>query len=102
MENKNINIYKVSGILDKRGFDKRIDKIEVVETSKSFVGEGKRISKDKLMKIDSVIFDNHRVLRYFTYCEDGKQQEALYLLKAHIIAKVKQYKSEIDLLHAYI
>ena len=95
-------IFKVVGLLDKRGFDKRIHEIEVTETAKSFVGDGKRISKDKLMKIDTIFFENHNSIRYFTYCLDGKQQEALNKIKEHIILKVKSYKEEIDVLVSYL
>jgi hypothetical protein len=95
-------IFKVAGFLDKRGFDKRIHEIEVTETAKSFIGDGKRISKDKLMKIDTVFFENHNSIRYFTYCLDGQQQEALNKIKNHIISKVKLYKEEIDVLVSYL
>jgi hypothetical protein len=95
-------IFKVTGFLDKRGFDKRIHEIEVTETAKSFVGDGKRISKDKLMKIDTIFFENHNSIRYFTYCLDGQQQLALNKIKEHIKSKVRIYKEEIDVLVSYL
>jgi hypothetical protein len=96
------SIFKVIGWLDQKGFDKRIREIEVTETDKSFVGDGKRISKVNLMKIDTMFVENHKSMRYFTYCVDGEQQKALDMIKQHIIDKAKTYKSEIDFLITYI
>lgn len=95
-------IYKVAGWLDFKGFDKRIFEIECKETDKSFVADGKRISKDKLLKIDTMFFENHKSIRYFTYCRDGEQQKALDMIKAHIVDKIKTYKSEVDSLIAFV
>jgi hypothetical protein len=97
-----MKIFKVSGFLDKRGFNYRVQEIEVTESAKSFVGEGKRISKDKIMKIDTIFFENHKSMRYFTYCLDGEQQKSLDMIKQHIIEKLKTYKSEIDALMEFI
>lgn len=94
--------FKVAGWLDPKGFDKRIHEIEVTETDKSFVGDGKRISKDKLMKIDTIFVENHKSMRYYTYCIDGEQQKALDMIKQHIIDKVKTYKAEIDALMQFV
>lgn len=95
-------IFKVGCLLDSRGFDERIKEIEATETSKSFLADGKRISKDKLLKIDTVFVENHQSIRYFTYCRNGEQQMALDMIKQHIIDKVKTYKSEIDVLMQYL
>ena len=95
-------IFKVGGWLDPKGFDKRIHEIKVTETDKSFVGNGKRISKDKLLKIDTMFVENHKSMRYYTYCRDGDQQKALDMIKQHIIDKVKTYKSEIDALMQFV
>lgn len=96
------HIFKVSGWLDTKGFDKRIHEIKVTETNKSFVSNNKRISKDKLLKIDTIFVENHKSMRYFTYCKDGDQQKALDMIKQHIIDKVKIYKSEIDAIMKFI
>lgn len=95
-------IFKVAGWLDLKGFDKRIFEIEAKETDKSFVADGERISKDKLLKIDTIFVENHKSMRYYTYCRDGEQQKALDMIKQHIIDKVKTYKSEIDALIAFV
>ena len=100
--NREINIYKVSGALDSKGFYHRITPITVEEKDKTYIGEGKRISKGKLMKIDTIFFENHKSIRYYTYCIGGQQQESLNLIKGHIIKKVNQYKEEIDILVSFI
>lgn len=97
-----MKLYKVSGFLDKSGFGKRIYEMQVEETANSYVGEGHRISKDKLMKVDKIFIENHLIIKYHTYCLDGQQQDALDLLKSHIIKKATQYKAEIDLLMGFI
>jgi len=102
MSNKECTIFKVDGWIDQRGLGKRVREIEVTETDKSFTAKGIRISKDKLLKIDSKFVETHRSIRYFTYCRDGEQQMALNMIKQHIVDKVKMYKSEIDILSSYI
>lgn len=73
----------------------RIDSIEVVEKPVTYVGEGKKIAKDKIMKIDTIFHENHKAIRYFTYCLEGQQQEAITMLKNHCIKKANQYHAEI-------
>ena len=97
-----MKIFKVTGSIDKDGFRGRVVEIEVTESNKSYHGEGRLIRKHKIMLIDTVFLENHTSLRYFTYCLEGDQQKALDMLKAHIIEKVKKYKSEIDKLYSYI
>lgn len=97
-----MKLYKVKGGITEGGFYKLIDSMEVEQTGKSYVGEGKRISKDKIMKIDTIWREHHNSIQYHTYCLEGQQQEALNMLKAHIIAKVKKYKAEIDNLYKYL
>lgn len=95
-------IFVVMGWLDDRGFGARIREIPVKETSKSFVAQGRRIGKDRLMKVDTHIIENHKNIRYFTYCLDGEQQQALNMIKAHIIDKIKTYKQEVDALYSFV
>ena len=96
------DIFKVAGWLNLKGFDKRIQKIQAIEKDKCFISDKKRISKDKFMKIDTIFVENHKSMRYFTYCKDGEQQKALDMIKQHIIEKAKTYKSEFDILMQYI
>jgi len=97
-----MKLFKIVGAIDKEGLQKRVIEIEVEETAKSYVGDGRRVSKDKLMKIDAIFHENHTSIRYYTYCLDGDQQKALDMLKVHVIGKVLQYKQEIDLLVSFI
>lgn len=91
-----MKIYKISGSIDRSGTRKRITEMELKECGKSYVGDGIRINKDKLMKLDTIFNETHKLINYFTYCIDGDQQKALDMIKNHIIKKVEQYKSEID------
>ncbi len=97
-----IHIFKVVGWLTIKGFDKRIHELEVIETAQSFIAEHRRISKNKLLAINTVLMENHKNLRYHTYCMECDQQKALDLIKQHIIDKVLTYKSEIDSLVKYL
>lgn len=97
-----MKLFKIIAAIDKQGLYKRIIVMDVEEAHKSYIGEGSRIGKDKLMKIDTKLFENSSSIRYFTYCLDGDQQKALDMLKAHIVSKVMQYKSEIDLLATFL
>jgi hypothetical protein len=89
-------IYFIAGKLDKNGFSHRIEPIDCDETKKMYVTPTKRISKDKIMKIDTQVIENHRWQHFFTYCLEGKQQEALNMLKEHIIQNITRIKSEVD------
>lgn len=94
-----VKIFKISAWIDEGGFAKSIYELSLYrETNKAFVCEGSRISKSKLMKIDTMYRENHKSIRYYTYCKDGDQQKALDLIKSHIMEKIKTYKSEIDIL----
>ena len=54
------------------------------------------------MKIDTIMVENHSSIRYFIYCLNGQQEEALYMLKNHITEKLLEYKSEIDLKYQHL
>lgn len=99
---KELKIYVVSVFLDKHGFGYRVHDILVKEKGKSYVGEGKRISKDKFSVIDSIYIETHKSIRYHTYCLDGDQQKSIDMLKAHVISKLLEYKQEIELLFSFI
>lgn len=95
-------IYRVSMSLDPNGLSSRVSEIEVKETSKSFVAERMRINKERLMRVDTSFIETSRIIRYYTYCREGDQQQALDMLKAHIIEKIKTYKMEVDTLYSFV
>jgi len=102
MKKTTCTIFKVYGSLStNRGWNHNIVPMTVEETNKSFVTTGYRISKDKLMKIDTDLRDNTKLVAYYTYCREGDQRNALNLIKKQIISKVKQYKDEVDILCDY-
>lgn len=95
------NIFKITGSLNFTGYNFKILKIKIYkETKKSFICEGKRVDKSKLMKIDTILNENHKTLTYFTYCKEEDKENAINIIKEHIKNKVSKYKSEIDLLYS--
>ena len=95
---KDTLILKIGVSLTSNGLKQTVREMNVKETDKSFVGDGQRISKDKLMKIDTIFIENHRMINYFTYCMVEDKDKAIEMLRAHVKQKVMTYKSEIDAL----
>lgn len=94
MESK---LFRVAYWIDEKGLRFKVREMEdVKETDKSFLTEGRRINKDRLMKIDTSFIENHKSIRYFIYCRENEIVEALSKLKEHIEKRVHQYKVEID------
>lgn len=88
--------------LDLKGWSHSIYPISVLEKEKSFIGEGTKITKDRLLKVEAMIKETHKKLMYFTYCREGEQQQCLDAIKSHIIQKVEIYKSEIDTMASFL
>lgn len=97
-------LHKVSAVLNTSGYKTKIRDFEVKATTKSYVCdiENLRISKDKIMLIDTIMIENHRCINYFIYCLENQTDEALNMLKKHITEKANIYKSEIDLIYQHI
>lgn len=91
-------ILKIGVSLTSNGLKQTVRELNVKETDKSFVGDGSRISKDKIMKIDTIFVENHRMINYYTYCMPEDKDKAIEMLKSHVKSKVMTYKSEIDAL----
>lgn len=89
-------IYFIAVKLDKNGFSHRIKKIECKETEKTYLTPTKRISKNKIMKTDTRFHESHMWQHFFTFCLEGQQQEALDMLKLHIIENITRIKSQVD------
>ncbi len=88
--------------LDERGWDKRVETWEVKDTGKCYSNVGNRISKDKLMKPDSIFFESHKWFHYFTYCLPEQVENAKDMLTNHILAKFKQVKLTVDAISIYV
>lgn len=95
-------IYRVSLSLDANGFRQITREINVKITDKCFIGDGYRIRKDELMRINTSFVETYKWMKYYTYCIDGDQEKSIDMLKTHIIEKLKGYKSELDVLLKYI
>ena len=95
-------IYKVSCWVDFNGKGFHITENKAKETKKCYSWTGYRISKDKLMQIDTAFIEYHNSVKYYTYCLAGDQQKALDKLKSHIIAKIKRYKKDIEIFSGFL
>lgn len=93
-----MKIYEIKVSLDSQYYTHRINPIEVNETKESYVGEGKRIAKNKIMALNPDFFDNTKILRFSTYCLEGQQQEAIKTLEANISSKLEEYKKNLEAL----
>jgi hypothetical protein len=96
-------LYKISVRTDdKKGLSFKLIELEVKETEKSYVGDGFRISKDKIMVIDTIYYETSEIISYHTYCLVDQRVEALDMLKTHVVNKVISYKLKIDNLYDLI
>ncbi len=95
-------IYLIRVSLTSKGWTKAIEPIEVEEKDKVFVSHNKRISKQKMMFIDTTLLASYKIFGYFTYCEEGKQQECLTMLKKHIITKFDEVKTIVDAISKHV
>ncbi len=82
--------------LDHTGLQTRINDISVKETKNSFVSERMRISKTKLLTVDTKWVENHKYIIYHTYCLPEQVGEAKTTLYEHIKKVIHAYKEEID------
>ena len=102
MESKQTTLLIITASLSKDGF--RSDEIvrECTETSKSFLCEGRRVSKDKLMQIQTRFVETHRSLKYYMYCFPADKERAAKILRDYITQKALTYKSEIEVICKFI
>ena len=85
--------------LDDSGWAVRTEAYELEEKGKSFVGMGRRITKDKFGEIEeTAFFNNHKSLRLQTWCFDGQQQAAVTLLSERIKSDVIKMRTELSVL----
>ena len=96
------SVYKVNVWVDFNGKGFRVSENKAKETGKCYSWTGHRVSKDKLMQIETMFYENHDSIRYYTYCLEGDQQKALDMLKTHVCAKVNKYKEEIEILAGFL
>lgn len=87
-------IYRVTATLNVHGYTSTGKPITVKETSKSYVADGLRLDKNKILRVDTLTYDFvWNSIIYHTYCLEGQQAEAAELLKAHIM---EQYSQRIE------
>lgn len=91
-----VTLYRVGTWFNKEGGTIRITRSIFKDTGKNFVGNGRRIPKDKILKVDTMFAERHTVISYHTYCYENQQEAAIKMLKNHVGFKINQYKEEID------
>lgn len=84
-----------------RGWKYNFEEIQVEETPKTYIGGGKRISKDKILLPDTLLLTGFHFYHYFTYCLAEQRQQALDLLKAVILKDVELNKVKFDKVYAH-
>lgn len=103
MDNNNlVSIYQVHLRLNTSGFKKYFNEFKLKETDKTYTGLGKRIDKDKLLKVDSITIARHNYLGFFTYCKAEQLDEAQKILHDHIIVLAKKFKEEMEVVYSHI
>lgn len=96
MANPLREIVKVTVFLSKEGWKHKTKQFFLHETPLSFVADGRRIAKDKIMKPDSLIREKHSQYIYFTYCPPESVEKANEMLTLLIKNMVIKAKNEID------
>lgn len=97
-----MNLLKIGMSLDTTGFKTTKKEIEVKEGQKSFVADGIRVSKEKILKIDTIFIETSAVIKYHIFCFESDEAIAVTMLRNHILAKTKAYKEQIDLIYKYV
>jgi len=90
-------IYSIRISVDKTDSRCNLVELNVTEKDKIYVTENNnRISKDKLMKIDTMFYENADSIRYTVYCLENDIELAKSMLLNHIQAKLETYKQSLD------
>ena len=94
-----MKIFKVSVGVDSSGWGQNVSELVVEkETKNSYLLYKERISKEKIMKIDTIFMDDHKYYRYFTYCLEPDVELAKQLLKEKIIEKIEKIEKEFKII----
>src|ERR1035437_7371908 len=102
-----MKIYKISGGLDLQGWSRSVEAIEVEQKPKTYVTTrgrygNSRYEKKDFMAILSNYGSRHNYYSFYTYCLEGQQQEALDMIKKHIIDKATIIISESKKIETYL
>jgi hypothetical protein len=87
--------------LDKAGWKATIKEIEVKEGSKTYVGEGRRIDKDKIMK--PINWNNYGCyFEFTTFCFEKDKDAAIKMLANEIKPKFISLKADVESAYAAV
>ena len=94
-----MEIFRVSISLDFFGWSEKVSSQNIEkETKNSYLLYKERISKDKIMRLDTMFYESHKHFRYFTYCLEPDIDLAKQLLKNIIIEKIEKVEKEFKLI----
>lgn len=97
MSAEKVDLYLVKIRHDRIDSTIMVEKMENMSLSgKSYIGYGKRIAKDKLMKLDTSIYRSHTQARFFTYALLADVPRAIEQLKAKALEELELVKAEFD------
>jgi hypothetical protein len=93
-------LYKAAVWLDADTFMVVIFEGTFRETDKFYVSDGKRIAKDKIMKVETGFVESHKTIRHHIYFMDGDKDKAVGMIMEYVLNKIERHRKEIDAVEA--
>jgi len=102
-------LYRVSGRLDKHGFDIVVYDYDIIKQTNNTISiHTKYTTRNKMIKIknltviDSPFYDQVNHFSYFTYCFEKDIEQCKENIKNHIISRLNYYKETLEKLSLFI
>ncbi len=86
--------------LSKDGYHLTIREFLARETKGSYVFDKSRVSKDKIMRIDTKLLTMHNFQAFYTYCLPEQERDAVNMLRNHLIENIEKIKLEVDAVYS--
>lgn len=85
--------------LSKEGFKWKRHEIQAKKTASGFITtrteeRTKRISKDKLLVPDTILYDTHKYLGYWIWCLPEDEEKAKSILEAKVVSVATEIRDE--------
>lgn len=88
-------IYKVTFIVDNKGYRHHVKPIEVIETDKQYSSDIFKIKKDQMNIVKTLFQVSHNFLNFFIFCEEEKINSSIDILKNHCIMELNKIEESI-------
>lgn len=95
MKNQKI-IYKVTFIVNSKGYKSHVKPIQVIETNKQYSSDSFRIKKNEMNIVKTVFQVSHNFLNFFLFCEKEKIDDSIDILKAHCIEELNKMQESLN------